>query len=101
MHMGDESTGGGGRMLTVLLLAAIVISGLFLLMAPRDVTPGIVAEQERLARAWADRGGLRITGVTCNGRECEVFPEVGKPFVLLCHDETGRCSLPSCSQELP
>jgi hypothetical protein len=46
------------------------------------------------ARAWCDRMGIRITGVSCKAYgQCDVAPENGTPFRLLCHGD-GTCSLP-------
>lgn len=86
--MGDADK--TGRWLIGALVAAALAAGVYLLI-PR--APGDAAEPTRTARAWADRLGMRVTGVVCDGRGvCTIAPENGVPFVAFCGETT-------CAQE--
>jgi RimJ/RimL family protein N-acetyltransferase len=85
-------------MLMVLLVAAAVIAILYLCfgrLESRAITPAIVDAQNRAARAWADKLGMRVTGVACDGRSCTVALECGPPIRAYCGDD-GACSVETC-----
>ena len=73
-----------------LLLAALLIAGC---STPAERAAELAA-QTKEARAWCDRMGIRITGVSCGQypSHCDIAPEQGAPFRLRC-DGDG-CSLP-------
>lgn len=52
------------------------------------------AEAARSARAWADRVGLRVTGVACERERCAVGVEGRAPVVVYCAG--GACTVESC-----
>ena len=75
-----------------LLLAAVLVG----CSTPAERAAELAA-QTKEARAWCDRMGIRITGVACGGgdypyRVCDIAPEQGAPFRLLCNGD--GCSLP-------
>lgn len=74
-----------------LVLCAVLLAGCM----SAEEEAAAVNVKNAAARAWCDRMGIRITGVSCKayGRECAVAPENGTPFRLLCHGD-GTCSLP-------
>lgn len=96
----DNEDDGSGRFLTILLVAAVVIAGLYLAFGRPERAPSpsdleAIAAEERAARTWADKLGLRIAGVACTGvGRCTVRPEVGAPIEVRC--AASGCVLARC-----
>ena len=78
-----DDSGGGNRMLTILLVIAAAIATLYIALGREKAAPADVALS---ARRWADRAGIRITGVDCRGSRC-TFDTPGQPFDATCEPE--------------
>jgi hypothetical protein len=93
----DGSSIKGDLARGALLLVAVIVVGVLAVIAfaPARPTPAIVDAQNRAARAWADKLGMRVTGVACDGRSCTVALECGPPIKAYCSDD-GACSVEAC-----
>jgi hypothetical protein len=70
---------------------AVVAVGYLLVPNKKPTVEPVVA-----ARAWADRTGIRITGVSCREGRC-TFGTPGQPFDAYCNAE--GCTLVGCGSE--
>jgi len=86
------------RGVRLVIRASLLIAGLLLVgCSTPEERAAELAAMTKEARAWCDRMGIRITGVSCGNNDypytaCDIAPEQGAPFRLRC-DGDG-CSLP-------
>ena len=86
----------GAFLFAVVLVGTMV--GATVAFTPTDAEREQMArEKEAQARRWADRIGLRVVGVTCDGYlDCTINPDNGAPFRARCGGIKDLCELKKC-----
>jgi hypothetical protein len=83
----------GGMLVLVMAGAALLVSG----MPAAQQREAFRVDEVATAKNWADRTGLRITGVTCDGYgRCTIVPETGQPFAVRCGRQGAFCEVETC-----